>query len=114
MGCPLMLISGNGETILFVDDEMSVREVGREVLRRLYFSPLIGADGVDGLIQAAEHRAKLRGVITDLHMPHMDGLTFVRSLRRMLPDVPVIVASGRIEDAESPGIQVDEGGRIAR
>lgn len=31
-------------------------------------------------------------------MPHMDGLTFVRALRRILPTIPIIVASGRLDD----------------
>ena len=90
---------GRGETILFVDDEPAVREVGRAVLRQLNFKPLTATDGADGLIQVAEHRTELRAIVTDLHMPHMDGLGFVRALRRMLPDIPVVVASGRMEDA---------------
>jgi CheY-like chemotaxis protein len=90
---------GQGETILLVDDEPAVREVGRAVLRRLNFKPLTATDGADGLMQAAEHRTELRAIITDQHMPHMDGLTFVRALRRMLPDIPVMVASGRLDDA---------------
>ena len=61
--------------------------------------PLTATDGADGLIQVVEHRSELRAIITDLHMPHMDGLAFVRALRRMLPDIPVVVASGRMEDA---------------
>ena len=90
---------GNGETILFVDDEPVVREVARSVLRRLNFEPLTATDGADGLIKAAENRSKLRAVITDFHMPHMNGLNFVRALRRMLPAIPVIVASGQLEEA---------------
>ncbi len=90
---------GQGETILLVDDEPAVREIARGVLRRLNFKPLTASDAADGLIQAAEHRTALRAIVTDLHMPHMDGLAFVRSLRRMLPDIPVVVASGRMEDA---------------
>ncbi len=90
---------GRGETILLVDDEVAVREMARVVLRRLNFKPLTATDGADGLMQAAEHRKELRAIITDLHMPHMDGLAFVRALRRMLPDLPVVVASGRMEDA---------------
>ncbi|MGI9217357.1 MAG: response regulator [Hydrogenophaga sp.] len=96
---------GHGETILFVDDEPAVREVGRTVLERLKFKPVLATDGADGLVQAAAHRGTLRAVITDLHMPHMDGLTFVRALRRMLPDVPVIVASGRVDEAVSAELQ---------
>ena len=90
---------GQEETILLLDDEPAVREMARVVLRRLNFKPLTATDGADGLMQAAEHRRELRAIITDLHMPHMDGLAFVRALRRMLPDIPVVVASGRMEDA---------------
>ena len=90
---------GNGETILFVDDEAAVREMGRAVLERLNYQPLMATDGADGLVRAAQHRRTLRAVITDLHMPHMDGLAFVRALRRTLPSLPVILASGRVEEA---------------
>jgi PAS domain S-box-containing protein len=90
---------GQEETILFVDDESAVRRMALTVLRRLNFTPLIATDGADGLIQVAQHRTELRAIITDLHMPHMDGLAFVRALRRLLPDIPIIVASGRWEEA---------------
>ena len=90
---------GQGETILLVDDEPVVREMARAVLSQLNFKLLTATDGADGLIQAAEHRTALHAIITDLHMPHMDGLAFVRALRRILPDLPVMVASGRMEDA---------------
>ncbi len=90
---------GRGETILLVDDEASVREMAVMVLRRLNFQPLTAVDGAEGLVRAAQHQADLRVVITDLHMPHMDGLVFVRALRRNLPVIPVVVASGRMEES---------------
>ena len=92
------IFHGQGETILFVDDEFAVREVACEVLQQLNFKPLTATDGTDGLMQAAQYRTELRAIITDLHMPHLDGLAFVRALRQMLPDIPVVVASGRMED----------------
>ena len=88
---------GNHELILYVDDESEVRTAARAVLTRLNFRPLIAKDAMGGLLQAMQHRAELRAVITDLHMPQMDGLAFVRALRRTLPDIPVIVASGRLD-----------------
>lgn len=90
---------GHGETVLFVDDEAPVREVGRMVLERLNYKVLVATDGADGLEQASQHRGVLRAVITDLHMPHMDGVAFVRALRSTLPNMPVMVASGRVDEA---------------
>ena len=92
---------GQGETILVVDDEAPVREMARTVLERLNFQPLTATDGIDGLRVASQQKTSLRAVITDLHMPHMDGLTFVRVLRRMLPDIPIVIASGRLDDKQA-------------
>ena len=96
---PMSDFTGHGEVVLYVDDEVTVRDAARAVLERLQFTPLTASDGMNGLVQAVQHRATLHAVITDLHMPHMDGLAFVRALRKALPDVPVIVASGRLEPA---------------
>jgi CheY-like chemotaxis protein len=96
---------GVGETILFVDDEAGVREVACAVLQRLNFKPLTATDGVNGLMLAAQHKAELRAIVTDLHMPHMDGLAFVRVLRQMLPDIPIVLASGRLDDAAAGGFK---------
>jgi PAS domain S-box-containing protein len=96
---------GHGETILFIDDEASLRRVGRAVLSHMNFNVLVAADGSDGLVQLAENRSKIRAIITDLHMPRMDGVAFVRMARRMLPDVAIIVASGRMEAKEAQELE---------
>jgi CheY-like chemotaxis protein len=64
------------------------------------FQVVTASDGTEALMQVAERRADLRVVITDLHMPNMDGLTFVRVLRHMMPDVGIIVSSGRVEERD--------------
>ena len=91
---------GNGEKILVVDDEVTIREVSRRVLHRLNFEPITATDGADALVHVAESREKLKAVVTDMHMPHMDGIGLVRAIRRMVPGLPVIVASGRLEESE--------------
>jgi len=92
---------GHGETILLVDDEAAVREMARVVLQRLNFNPVTATDGADGLLLAMRHQAELKAIITDLHMPHMDGLAFIRVLRLLQPNVPIVVASGRLEDPQA-------------
>ncbi len=73
--------------------------MAQAVLERLNFLPIVASDGVEALVQATEHRADLRAIITDMQMPHLDGLGFVRACRRLIPNVPVIVSSGRLDDA---------------
>jgi PAS domain S-box-containing protein len=91
-------LDGQGSTILVVDDQQSVREVSTAVLREMNFRVITANDGTDALICAVENRAALRGVITDLNMPHMDGLKLVRTLKHMLPGIPVVVCSGRVDE----------------
>ena len=50
------------------------------------------------MAQVMTHRDQLRLVITDVHMPNMDGLQLTLSTRRVLPKLPIIVCSGRMED----------------
>ena len=92
---------GHGETILVVDDEANVRQAARAVLTSLNFKVITAANGTEALVQVAEKRTELRAVITDLHMPNMDGLTFVRVLKSLVPEAGIIVASGRMEEREA-------------
>jgi len=89
---------GQGETILFVDDESAVREVARVVLQRMNCKIVHASDGVEALAVANEHKSTLHAVITDMHMPNDDGVVFVTALRQILPEIPVVVSSGRLED----------------
>jgi signal transduction histidine kinase len=94
-----LAFNGNGETVLVVEDEAAVRNMMRAVLAKLNFKVLTASDGTAALIQVAENQAKLRVVITDLHMPNMDGLAFVRILKAKLPQAGIIIASGEIGES---------------
>ena len=74
------------------------------VLTTLNFKVVSAANGSEALDRVEEIGTELHAVITDLHMPEMDGLTLSRILRERLPEVSIIVASGRIEEevAEPP------------
>ena len=87
-----------GQTVLLVEDDPGVREVTQGALEDMNFKVLVARDGAEALICFAENRSRLRLVITDLHMPHMDGASFIRLLRRMEEKMPVIVTSGLIAE----------------
>jgi PAS domain S-box-containing protein len=83
---------GHG-TVLLVDDEETVRGIGAEMLKELGFSTVTANDGREAL-EIFKNRPDIRFVILDLTMPHMDGEQCFRELRRMNPDVKVIMSSG--------------------
>ncbi|MGA3007275.1 MAG: ATP-binding protein, partial [Opitutaceae bacterium] len=92
---------GHGELILVLDDDAAVRQAARTVLTTLNFQVVTAADGTEALIQAAERRADLRAIFCDLRMAHLDGLTFVRTIKRMLPEAGLIVMSGSMDEEEA-------------
>lgn len=89
---------GNDELILFVDDEESLRKTAVLTLQHLGFRPLTAVDGADGLTKARHHREDVKAIILDLHMPRMSGLEFAREVRQILPEIPIMVSSGRMDD----------------
>ena len=84
---------GHG-TVLLVDDEETVREVAERMLTRMGFTVLTAADGREALDTFREHADDIACVVLDLTMPEMDGEEAFRELRRMQPDIRVMVSSG--------------------
>jgi two-component system, cell cycle sensor histidine kinase and response regulator CckA len=80
--------------ILLADDEESVRSMGRRLLERAGFEVVVASDGREALDVFARHREKIRLVILDMTMPHLDGEACYRELRRVDPAVRVIMTSG--------------------
>ena len=85
---------GNGQMILVVDDEQSIREVAKETLITFGYKVITANDGADALARFASHRDEVRLVITDMMMPYMDGPTMIRALKKIDSEVRVIATSG--------------------
>jgi two-component system chemotaxis response regulator CheY len=64
---------------LVVDDSATMREMVSYTLKQAGFEPLVGKDGQDGLDRLTGEPVDL--IITDLNMPVMDGLAFIKSVR---------------------------------
>ena len=78
------------KTCLIVDDSQVVRKVARRIVEALDFEAAEAADGVEGL--ALCRAAMPHAVLLDRAMPNMDGLEFLRQLRRTPGgDKPVVV-----------------------
>jgi PAS domain S-box-containing protein len=83
---------GSG-TVLLVDDEETVRGIATEMLKELGFNVVTANDGREAM-EAYKAREDTSFVILDLTMPHMDGEQCFRELRRLNPDVKIIMSSG--------------------
>ena len=85
---------GNGELILVVDDEPSVRTVTRQTLEAFGYRVITAVDGADGLATFALREDEVGAVLTDMRMPIMDGSAMIQALKRIKPGVRVVASSG--------------------
>ncbi|NJM15638.1 MAG: response regulator, partial [Bacteroidales bacterium] len=69
------------KVILIVDDSESIREVVSFTLENEGYEALIGVDGKDALKYLDGRKIDL--VITDLHMPEMNGIELIKEIRKM-------------------------------
>ena len=83
---------GEGK-VLLVDDEETVRDIGKEMLQELGFTVITANDGQDAL-KVFTSTPYISFVILDLTMPHMDGKQCFQELKQIQPNVKVIVSSG--------------------
>jgi len=97
---------GNGELILVVDDEVSIRGTAQSALERNGYRVLTAADGREALAVFGGQKDEIALVVTDLMMPVMDGAALARALRLLVPKVIIIGASGLL-----PEHQVKSGAR---
>ncbi len=87
---------GNGELILVVDDEDSIRDVTKTSLETFNYKAMTACDGIEAIAIYAEHRNEIEIVLTDMVMPVMDGLTTIRTLQKINPLVKIIAVSGLV------------------
>jgi PAS domain S-box-containing protein len=87
------------ETILFVEDEESVRELVRDYLGTIGYRVLEAADGVQALALAAAHKGPIHILITDVVMPRLSGRELASRLASERGEMKVLFISGYTDDS---------------
>ena len=82
------------ETILLVDDEKSLRKLGKRVLTAAGYRVLEASDGAMALRVAAEEVGEIDLVLTDIEMPTLGGRGMVDELHELSPGLRVLFMSG--------------------
>ncbi|MFH7026639.1 MAG: PAS domain S-box protein [Heteroscytonema crispum UTEX LB 1556] len=106
----LALLSGNGELILVVDDETAIQQIAETSLQDYNYRTITANDGVEAIARYAEYKNEISVVLMDLLMPSLDGLTAIRALQRLNPEVKIIAMSGfasnsQLAEAADMGIE---------
>ena len=88
------VLRGNGERILFVDDEEPIRNAAAEYLSASGYRVETSVDGREALARLESRPRDWDLLITDMAMPGLDGKELARRVATLRPDLPVILCSG--------------------
>lgn len=80
------------ETILVIDDDALILEVVREILELDDYEVVTALSGAEGIEKYRKSQADL--VITDLIMPHKDGISVISELKSEFPGLRIIAMTG--------------------
>ena len=84
---------GSG-SILLVEDEESIRAVVMSMLEMLGFTVIEACDGKEALALYQKNASDITLVVTDMGLPFMDGYALFRELKKLTPELPIIISSG--------------------
>lgn len=83
--------------VLVVDDERMVREYVKSILLTNGFQTVEAANGKEALAVVQQTEGRLDAIVSDIQMPKLDGISFVREVRERYPRIPCILISGVVQ-----------------
>jgi PAS domain S-box-containing protein len=90
----MSLPHGQGQTVMIVDDEMPLVALAEEILAELGYEPVGFNSGAAALEAFREAPQRFDIVLTDETMPELIGTVLAGEMRRLRPDIPVVLMSG--------------------
>ena len=91
-------LPGGPEKIMFIDDEETIVHMSLQALASAGYQVKGFTGSKDALAEFAAAPADFDLVITDMTMPHMDGLEISRKMLEIRPDIPIIMCTGFSEN----------------
>jgi signal transduction histidine kinase/ActR/RegA family two-component response regulator len=87
---------GDGQRILLVDDEVSLVHLGEEMLAALGYEAAGYTSSVEALAAFAAEPQRFDAVLSDETMPQMAGSQMALQIRKIRPDIPIVLMSGYV------------------
>jgi CheY-like chemotaxis protein len=91
---------GNGERILYLDDEAALVSLSGRLLQRMGYQPVGFTDAQEAIAAFTLSPHEFDLVLTDMAMPRMSGIDFAQRVLAIRPDIPVLLASGYVRPDE--------------
>jgi two-component system, cell cycle sensor histidine kinase and response regulator CckA len=91
---PQSLPKSNGTTILIVDDEPFIRQMSETFLKSCGYKILTAKDGTEAIALFSECKDEISAVLMDMMMPSLDGKSAIAELKKIDPQVKILVTSG--------------------
>lgn len=88
------LPKGNETAILIVDDEPSICKMSETLLKSYGYRVLTARNGIEAIALFTENKDKIDVILMDLLMPSMDGTSAIEELKKINPQVKIVVTSG--------------------
>jgi len=87
-------IAGGKEHIVFVDDEEFIVDIAQQMLEMLGYRVVGKTDSRDAFAYVKDHTGEVDLVITDYTMPHMTGFDLAKEIRKLRPELPILLCTG--------------------
>lgn len=91
---------GNGELILIVDDEDSIRATNKATLESYNYKVITASDGIEAVSVYAQNKNEISVVLMDIEMPSMDGIRAIQVLCKLNPAIKIVAMSGLVSNRE--------------
>jgi DNA-binding NtrC family response regulator len=94
----------NPKTILIVDDEDMVRDIGRRMVERIGHSVRLAANGEEALAVLEKSKPPVDLVVFDMRMPGLSGMALLTRMKALSPASRFILSSGFALDTDASAI----------
>jgi signal transduction histidine kinase/CheY-like chemotaxis protein len=85
---------GHNETVLIVEDDISILKLGEKILESLGYNVICCATPSDAIQKVTENKGKIDLLLTDVIIPEMNGRELSENIKQVYPDIKVLFMSG--------------------